>query len=484
MKRLLFIILSFVIFFSACRKDDPAPAGDGSVEVSFNFTQGLDLKSGEDYGCFDGEGDYAYVVISGEEYYLDVFYLNGTPYTKSIKLPGRGSYTLEEFMLFYDNNTPTVESDDTVIMAAPHQGSVFANFVENPLNYVFTVNEFDKVEIPVQVVCYAASDFDRFGFVYFEYDDYVEREECFYGYICVHTLDDYLGSLYEDQAGGLMNNMTAIFKIEVYRNGIFDTVYSNESWLGEGQPLCVSYEDRNYITDEFEFKLYVYVDIKNQFDYKYFHSWYRTDNQSWNHGANGMMDFILGTCFPDVDKKLPNHMDLPPDCNLKITDSEPGASTNAYADLKLSGIADKYDITNGTWPGWSLDTTVQVTSGLISMDVYSSLYPAFMPPCIAGYDWKSANWLLNNLDLYPGHEWWELQQALWIIGINHDGSAFGGVPASTVLSDQMAADALINSPAWQGPFMGNMAAAVFLPDDTDPYAPDPQFFVMFTIVDP
>jgi len=484
MKRCLYLILPLIIFLSGCKKDDPEPEDQG-IEVSFNFSKGLKKDSGGDYDCFDGEGDYAYIVISGEEYFLDVFYLYGRPYTKSIMLPTRGTYVLEEFMLMYDNNTPGVESDDSVIMAAPHTGSELAAFVETPLHYTFVAEEYDVLDISIQVVCYEAANYDKFGFEYFEYDDYLERQECFYGYLCVHTMDDYTGSLYENQGAGLQNNMPAIFKIEGYRNDILqDTVFSNESWLGEGQPLCVVYEDRNYIVDEFEFRLYVYVDVKNQFEYRYFHSWYRDDAQAWNHGSNGMMDFIVGTCATDVDVRLPNYMDLPPDCNFKIIDSEPGASTNAYLDSKLSGIADKYDLTNGIWPGWSIDTAVDISSGTIQMEVFSSLYPVNMPHCIKNYNWKAANWLLNHLDYYPGYEWWELQQGLWQIGVGHDGTAIGGVPASTPLSEQMALDAINNSPTWQGPFMGDMAAVVFLPEGTDPYTLDPKPRIIFTVVDP
>lgn len=486
MRKLLLVLLVVAVAFAGCRKDDAEPANDGTVEVSFNATQGLNLKDGSDTQCFDVEGDYAFIVINGEEYYLDVFYLNGFPYTQSIKLLVGGTYEVQEFMLMHDNNTPNTTADDYAIMAAPHANSDFAGFVENALNVEFEISTFDKLELSIEVLCYDEAEHDDFGFVYFQFYEVVVRQECFFGDICVKSLEDYIGSPYEDQ--GLQYDMAAIMKIEVYRNGDLQDTYINED-NPTGEPLCVWYADRVNDEDEFEFKLYILVDYgQNNWVYTYFHSWYITDDQEFNHGTDGVMDFVLGNCVVEADVVIPPYQDLPSTCNLKIVKTAPGDGNPirpAYLDLELTGIAPGHDLYDALWPGWCMDpgVTINVNTNY-AMDVYSSLYLDKLPLYAQNYNWEIANWLVNHLDYYPGFSWGELQQAMWKIGTNYGGAASAGVPAATALSNQMAADAFLYAPTWNGPFPGDWAAVIFIEAGTPPGATTPNLQTVFTIVDP
>ena len=145
---LLTVLISVVLF--SCKKETTTPT---TQEVVFSAKT---MSTGGMKSTNSQTADYAKVTISGTTYYPKVFYLDGNTYTQSIKLPV-GVYSVTEFMLMDDNNTPDDMSDDIILKATPMAGSTYADFVSTPLNIDFTVEAFRKAEIQIEVLEFVAT---------------------------------------------------------------------------------------------------------------------------------------------------------------------------------------------------------------------------------------------------------------------------------------------------------------------------------------
>ena len=453
------LVLIMLIFVFSCKKNDFTDQTDENQGVVFTLNGNSALKSAD---CFSTQADYVNVVISGTSYTLEVFYINGQAYTNTLKL-AEGDYVLTEFLMMGDNNTPDDTSDDFLIAATPHEGSEFAQYVDQALDIDFTVEAFKKTELGISVLCYEESNYSNFGFVYFNIGQVVVREQFFFGDICICLLNDYENSLYADQSNGLQLDMPAIAKIEVWRNGVFFETFSNEAWLGEGQPLTVRYADVQNQTDNFEFKLFILVKQGTDYNYVHFHTWSFTDDERIPTGEDGVVDFVLGNCSPDSDVILPPWMNLPSELTYTITGIDP-ATQNAYVEVTLSDIPDGYEITNGIYPSSCADHTTNINIGLpYVMNVYSTLYPDQLPAFAQSDKWAKINWLYNHLDWYPDYEWYDIQGFIWLYDEPvWDGIAIGSMPALTELSQQMKLDADNYGADYKVPFGGSYVI-VFIP---------------------
>ena len=140
------------------------------------------------------------------------------------------------------------------------------------MNIAFNVVAFEKIQLPIDAVCYQPANYTNFGFIFFQIEEVTVREQPFFGDICIQSIADYSipGSPYLGQSNGIQLDLPAIFRIDVYRNHVLMNSFSNEAWKGEGQPLIVQYADRKGIADTFEFKLYVNVRQGSGFNYVYF----------------------------------------------------------------------------------------------------------------------------------------------------------------------------------------------------------------------
>lgn len=156
---LFFLTALTVLTFTACQKDSQ-PA---EYDLSFDISAGETLKSTEAITCFEQPADYVKVTISGIVYKLDVFYIDNKPITTTIKLP-EGNYSIQEFLLYNDNGTPTDEIDDWLMAATPHAGSTYAWAVTNTVIQNFNISQFAKNRFSIEVVCYEADHYDDFGF--------------------------------------------------------------------------------------------------------------------------------------------------------------------------------------------------------------------------------------------------------------------------------------------------------------------------------
>lgn len=459
MKKTGILLIAIVTaFMYSCQKENTDPLND-EQGVSFTMNTKSTLKSTD---CFSKPADYASVVINDKNYKLDVFYIDGQPYTKTLKLPV-GDYTLSEFILMDDNNTPDDESDDAIVAATPHGGSEFAAYVDQPLDIQFTVRAFKKTELSISVLCYEESSYSSFGFVFYQIGQVVIREQFFFGDICLKSIKDYVGSPYENQENGLMLDMPAIAKIEVWRNGVKMGEYSNEAWFGEGQPLRVRYGDVLGKPDQFELKLFIMVRKGPGFDFNYFHSWIFIDDERIPAGEDGVVDFVLGNCVPDADLVLPPWMNLPPTAIYTITGWNPPL-LGGYADVTLTDISDGYEMSDGVYASMCADHNKPIFVGWsYQMALYSSLYQNLLPEFARSDKWEKINWLYNHLDWYPGYQWYDLQGFIWLYDDPAwDGLPNGTVPALTELSVQMKEDADKYGPGYKVP-PGGWAAVIFIP---------------------
>jgi hypothetical protein len=485
MKKLfiLFIGLAFVTF--GCKKDQQPSQNNQLVDVSFSGKAMSKNIGGAKAGdsCFSDQADWAVINIDGTSYTVDVYYIDGEPYTKSIKL-APGTYHVTDFELYSDHNTPD-PSDDGVIAATPADGSDYASYVTDGVPIEFTVGSFVKTQVPVEVLCFESYQYQEFGFFWYTYDQVVVRTQCFFGDFCVKHPDDYAGSLYAQQSGGLQLDMPAIFQIEVKRNGVPFKVVNNEEWLGEGQPLCVDYPDVLDSTDQYEFILSVLVKVGNNFEYKPFHTWTFADDGMIPAGDDGVVDFVLGNCVQsNADFTFAPYMNLPETCTYTVGTTYAPGTAGGYIDAILSDIPAGYDLYNGTWPSYCFDRNVDIYIGQsYTMDVYSSLYPENMPSYLANNDWSRANWIMNHLDYYSGYTWADIQGAMWLLDVPAwDGTAQAGMPALNTLAfaQQMHDDAVaaLGANDVYAPPPGGWAAVVF-GHDTEPIVQ-----TVFVVVDP
>ncbi len=482
MKKIALITVLIAAVLFGCKKQTNTPVNQDVVFNASTISTG-GLKSSNSQTA-----DYAKVTISGTTYYPKVFYLDGKAYTQSIKLPV-GVYTVSEFMLMDDNNTPNDLSDDVILKATPMAGSTYADFVSTPLTINFTVEAFKKAEIPIEVLEFVATNYEDFGFTWFNAQENTVREQLFFGDLCVKHPADYAGSLYANQSNGVQIDMPAIFRIDVYQNGTFFKSYNNEyhadgtGWYGEGSPLHVLYNDRDNETDNFEFKLYILVADGADFHYKFFHTWTFTDDNMISAGTDGVVDFVLGNCqTTDADLVLPPYMNLPATLSYTVKHA-PAVSGNAYLDAQIGNVPAGYDITNGLWDGFCGDySTVIYINTTYNMDVYSSLYPDDIPassyPNTNKDNYDKVNWLINHLDNYPTHTWSDIQAFIWKMTTNWDGSNeyLVGTWSDHPVAQTMYADAMANGVGYV-PLPGQYAA-VLLAGDTDHI----QF--QFILVDP
>jgi hypothetical protein len=307
--RLLGVIFLSVLLLTNCNKDDKV-ADNGQGEVVFSPNQTSNFDKSADNNC-DLTVSYAFVVVNEMTYNLPVFYIDGMLTTQAIKL-NAGEYTLEEFILMNDNETPEILDDDIVVMSSVNEEGDFASYVEMTLPYNFTVEAFNKVELHVEVICYYPEYYDWYGFEFFTVWVTNIHEWYFFGDLCLLNPELYEGSLYALQSQGLQADVPAIFEIEVWRNEEYLGTFSNESYLGEDMPLKVIYADRIGIEDNYQFRLNVLVNVGEGFDYVYFYTWSFTDLGDLDMGDDGVTDFVIGDCvFDGIDLVLPPWMDYP-----------------------------------------------------------------------------------------------------------------------------------------------------------------------------
>lgn len=538
MKKLFYLLIIVGLAVTSCNKPEAIPLEQDVTFKAVAFESGF--KS--DDICTSDVAHYAVLKIqyfnidtqtydAEDEKILDIFYLNGTMYTNTLKL-NTGKYKLTSFVLmnYGDDNAygTTVDGgEDVIVYASPVEGSLNAEIVEG-LPLTFNVGVFTKNEINLQVLCFDEVNYTDFGFSWFaiNFTNVGNNDLVFFGDFCTKYFEDYVGSLYENQANGLRHDMPAIFRIEVinitdpsdpldvdiYNNLLHE---DNSPWYGVGAPLVVPSPDDPSINNEiFEFVLSIYVKVGAGFQIKEFARFTSNDAGDLNEitkGIDGVYDFVLGSCVPDADLILPPYMNLPDNVTMSL-DTWYGSTdldAEAYVDITLSnfnGTDDNsgYDInTTETYPSFCGDLYTVIGDDDSSndpdsyvVDVYSSLYPADLLTSHAYFKVEEINWLGNNLAFFPDYTWIDLQHAIWILNgqLNEDGtytnnsqssSKLGSVSQTTLDMVEEAEDAIIalnDADLNYAPPVGGWAAVMFVGDLNNDGTPTIQ--LLFTLVDP
>jgi hypothetical protein len=339
MKKVILLLLIAAVVFS-CKKNEPtAPDVKKEAEVSFNVTTIFENAERGDYDVppcnNDVEPVFAKIKVIGNGIegpdpgpetdpdapgyessgYWDVpvYRTDDTLYTQTIKFPVNPDdciddpesddpedliccteYTVTAFYL-YGLNPDYPETSDVqyiIIKAAPLSGSDFQQFVENPLDIVFNVCAFEKIELYIDVLCFIPDMYQQFGFFWFEITEITVREICFFGDICIDWFDynmegdklawwEEYGELYDP----IQADMPAIYKLQLKKwlgdlndNGLVDheELYTEEGWwydntdvLGTGEPLCFRYADYDYETDVYFVTLFIWAPYGENGDFSY-----------------------------------------------------------------------------------------------------------------------------------------------------------------------------------------------------------------------
>jgi hypothetical protein len=474
MKKFIYLLFIAVITVISCNKPAEIPLEQDVILKITPATNGLKTTA----ICDNPIAHYAEITLDGSTFPVEVFYLNGEIYTKTLKL-SPSNHSLSMFVLKNDAGTPGDTSDDIEVYATPSSTADYASFVNKPLPFNFSVDAFKKNEIDIQVLCFKAAEIGRFGFSWFEIRRLIVREIAFFGDFCTKNYLDYAGSLYESQSNGLRHDMPAIFEIKVKRNNNLIATYNNSAWKGEGQTLKVQYPDYIGIVDNFEFELSILVKVGSSFQYKKFHTWTTVDGGTLpNIGSDNVMDFVLGSCVPTADLVLPPYMNLPLNGMLTTGPSAWG-SKGTFIDVTLSSIPSGFDIQNGSYGAYcaALFAYIQFNA-TYPVNIYSSLYPNLIPSAfqVQANVMDKINWLGNNLYRYPGYTAQDLQNAIW--RLVHPLFNISAYPKAV----QMVSDANAFGDGYLPPVGGNAAVLFIRTNYSGTVLPFWQ--MLFTLVDP
>jgi hypothetical protein len=475
MKKILTVlaIVLVALITTNCKKAPDLGSGTGDVQFNINsITQnGLKFDFPEDVICNTTLlPDYVmYKMDAGDWKTIPVFFVGNIPYTSTMKLEA-GPHTLNEFLVYSDNNTPNNTADDVLLWAAPHGNSDWGVYVSTPLDKNFTVVEDQKFDIKIDVICFQPTYYDHFGFVYFHFDREIIRQQCFFGDFCIKDRAEYVGSHYALQPNWVptgYGDVPAIFKIEVWRAGIMTGSFTNDvADLNYSEKVCVWYGDYLDQTDVTTFKLFILVRQGMAFNFVLFHTWTFNDVSNIQVDQDNVVNFILGSCYDPIDPPqliLAPYQNLPATATLML-DCDPVApgSLQTYADAILTNIGAGYVLTNGTYGAYCADHATLISCGVnYPMNVYSSLYPGTIPGGDPTGRWAKINWLYNHLDWFPGYHWYDFQQAVWLYDTPPwNGIGTGGVPNLTTMATNMKNAADANGAGYMPP-PGGWAAVIF-----------------------
>ncbi|HEY9113943.1 MAG TPA: hypothetical protein VIN10_04540 [Bacteroidales bacterium] len=322
MKKLFVMILAALTLFSCQKKESESVSTTQEVVFAAEWVDPGNLKSTNDdpppaFPCSNLSADYAWVILNGQSYYPDLYELSGQMYTQAIKIDvpsgGQQPIQISQFWLMHDNGNNGYGPEDIPVMGTPMTTSEYNAYVNTPLSFTYTVNAFAKAEIPIQVLCVQQQNIEGFGFDWFGVSEIVVREMCFFGDICLngdpYKPVDFSGAIYGTDLGV---DVPAIMQIRVEQNGqpVPYSPFTNISWKGIGEPLCIQYPDNLEIDDELTrlFLDVLVLDDQGNMVYLNYAQFTIIDdgpllyNNQPIAGVDNVLDFVIGTCsYEDAD---------------------------------------------------------------------------------------------------------------------------------------------------------------------------------------
>ncbi len=509
--RILTMILIAGFLFS-CEKDIEKDQVKQDVIFGITHLDPNELKTDNDDGVIcpdDIHPVYAEIDIRDKDdlvttYIPEVFYLNGQLFTQAIRLES-GNYTVEKFIIY--------NIDDIPIMATPNADSDYAVYVEQTVEFPINVGEFTKIEVPVEVLCFVPGAYMNFGFFWFNIEEIIVKNICFFGDLCIKDIEPYLDSKYYDVFGEDIHNypfdLPAIFKVETF-------VWENEAWKSLKvfenvdkdnnliSPMCAEYFiNKKGDAREFKFNLYVWVPTADGFDWAPYDSWtfMNTDEEKIMVNEFNVVEFVIGNCSYNVDgvHVYPPLQILPETANVTINHpGDPG-----YWNLTINSVyplSDYYDLPVGSYTGWCADENTTIgNNSTWTMYIYGTLNDIGWPAVFSGLvDFEKitkVNWLISNLGMFDGFntptgmyittddmtqaQGEIIQQAIW--GILQDKNVSGIANTMKTMANQYGASFK--------PLPGQWTAILMLPvdDDDEDFDPDNLTYnwqLIFTMVDP
>jgi hypothetical protein len=451
------LFLSLLIF--SCNDDDASlivPEQLTKQDVVFNVnnfllndvsSKGLFSAKGNVEGeeslpdCSDKDPSYVEVTILGPDavsttYKLNLVTLNNKTETEVLKLTS-GAYTITDFVV--------TDADGTVLWASPKEGSYYEQLWGlTGVDLPFTVPEFDKLKVSIDVLCYRPYDYEKFGFVWFKYAVTEIHTVCFYGDICTKFFEDwhqgtdgnpYLGQHFDGY------DFPAIFSV-VVKNAQGVVVNdpdknSNASYQGKGSPLCIEYPDQVDVKGEI-FTFEIYLTMPDGSDKLIYTGSFNDSAMSTNSGTangfggtDGIFDFVVGNCSydgNDANIELPAYLPIP--TKGKMTLSNGPFNASSYVDVTFSAIVNPTaEIFNGATLGaWCATEHDDIYLQTYDVLFYSSLEETLIPSIYQYIEWGSLNWIMNNLGTRTPQE---IQEAIWQVTNSTDVAM--GSPAATSL---------------------------------------------------
>jgi hypothetical protein len=146
---------------------------------------------------------------------------------------------------------------------------------------------------------------------------------------------------------------------------------------------------------------------------------------------------------------------------------EASNGTVSYFNTMLSDVPSGYDVTNGTYLGWCVDTSTDMARSPATHEVtlYSSLNP---PGALTTENWTMVNYVLNHKQGAEG----DIQQAIWYFA-DVDGNYTPTSPVAWLMIN----DAIANGTGFV-PTNGQTIAVICFPETVLPGSPSVQVSII------
>lgn len=221
----------------------------------------------------------------------EVFAQDDVLYTHAVELP-LSVHQIQRFLL--------LDEQGHIVYAIPRADAHYAPLVSRPVAFTVDASQDSSQQVEVQALPFCSEDYAKFGFDWFV----IEQQICFFGDICLtgepYHIHDFAGSLYEQAPGGLKMDMAAIFQIRAFEDGVpmEGSPFSNESWHGVGEPICMSYTAQPYPGKNHTFELWLLAPgpQADEFTYQHYHTFETNRFGRLLPHHPPVIDFVVGSC--------------------------------------------------------------------------------------------------------------------------------------------------------------------------------------------